>query len=333
MYGLYPLKFRPIPRKMIWGGTKLREVFGKDFSDDAIGESWEISSFPGYISVVDNGHLRGNTIEELIEVYMGDLVGETNFNRFGLEFPLLVKLIDAQDVLSVQVHPDDERAAVRGGRGKTEMWYVLEAEPGAELISGFNRKVSPGIFRDKLKEGKLLEILNFEKVHKGDVFFMPAGRVHAIGRGIVLAEIQQTSDSTYRIFDWDRRDSNGNPRSLHIEEAMEVMDFDFYENYRTHYESTQNSPVLLAECPYFTTHLLNITGTADRDYSMLDSFIIYVCTGGRFVLECENGKVEVTKGETVLLPAIAGEVRLKAGPEAEILEVYTRQETTINPGN
>jgi mannose-6-phosphate isomerase len=333
MYGLYPLKFKPVPRKMIWGGNKLRKAFGKDFSEEAIGESWEISGFPGFMSVVDNGHLKGNSIEELIEVYMGDLVGEANFNLFGLEFPLLIKFIDAEDVLSVQVHPDDERAAIRGGRGKTEMWYILEAEPGAELISGFNRKISPGIFRDKLKDGKLLEILNFEKVHPGDVFFMPAGRVHAIGKGIVLAEIQQTSDSTYRIYDWDRRDANGNTRQLHIEEAMQVMDFDHYENYRTHYEKKQNSPVLLAECPYFTTNLLNIQGTVYRDYSMLDSFVIYICTGGRFILEWENGKTEAVKGETLLLPAIASEVVIKAEPGAEILEVFTRQEKVINPGN
>lgn len=335
MYDLYPLKFKPIPRKMIWGGNNLRKKFGKDFPDDqGIGESWEISAFPGYISVVENGHLQGNTIEELIEVYMGDLVGEANFNRYGLEFPLLVKLIDAQDVLSVQVHPDDEIAARRhNGRGKTEMWYILDAEPGAELIAGFNRKVSPGIFMDKLKNGKLLEILNVEKVSPGDVFFMPAGRVHAIGKGIILAEIQQTSDSTYRIYDWERKDADGNYRALHIEEAMEAMDFGFHKDYRTRARVKQNSPVLLADCPWFTTHLLNFTGAVKRDYSMLDSFVIYICTRGKFTLEWGNGKMVAGQGETLLLPAAFTEVSLSAEKDAGILEVFTREETTINPGN
>ncbi len=331
MNKLYPLKFRPIPREMIWGGNNLQKKFGKNFPENSkIGESWEISSYPGNLSVVDNGHLKGNNIEELIEVYMGDLVGEKVFNRFGLEFPLLIKLIDARDVLSVQVHPDDELAAQRhGARGKTEMWYVLDAEPGAELIAGFNRQVSPGVFTEKLKSGKLLEILNVEKVSPGDVFFMPAGRVHAIGKGIILAEIQQTSDSTYRIYDWDRRDAKGNHRPLHIDEAMEAIDYNYTGDYKTIVEPKHNSPVLLADCQYFTTHLIDFTGVNARDYISADSFVIYICTKGEFMLEWDNGKMLVNKGETLLIPAAISGVSLSAVTPSALLEVKINHEQVL----
>ncbi len=326
MNNLYPIRFKPIPRQMIWGGNRLRNKFNKDFRNDLkIGESWEISAYPGYISVVENGHLKGNTIEELVEVYMGDLVGEKIFQRFGLEFPLLIKFIDASEVLSVQVHPDDETASLRNNAsGKTEMWYVLEAEPDAELISGFRQEVSPGLFMEKLKSGKLLDLLNVEKVNRGDVFFMPAGRVHAIGKGIILAEIQQTSDSTYRIYDWDRKDPRGKSRELHIEEAMEVIDFNFYDNYKTVVEPRRNNPVLLAECQYFTTSLLELEGTIERDYTLVDSFVIYICTFGEFSLKWRDGATRVKKGDTLLLPASIGEFILSGKPDARILEVYIK---------
>ncbi len=326
MEELYPLKFRPIPRKMIWGGDNLRKKFNKDFPEDSgIGESWEISSYPGYISVVDNGHLRGNNIEELIEVYMSDLVGEEIFNRFGPEFPLLIKFIDSRDILSVQVHPDDKLAAIRhNARGKTEMWYVLEAEPGAELISGFNRKVSPRIFREKLKSNKLLDILNVEKVCAGDVFFMPAGRVHAIGKGIVLTEIQQTSDLTYRIYDWERVDAGGNSRKLHIDLAMDAIDYNCYHDYKTIVETKLNSPVLLADCKYFTTYLLDFDRSVKRDYRLIDSFVIYICTEGKFTLEWLNGKMTVNRGETLLIPAIIEDVCLSSLEGSRLLEVYVK---------
>jgi mannose-6-phosphate isomerase len=326
MRELYPLRFKPIAREMIWGGYSLRKKFNKDFPEHSrIGESWEISSYPGFISIVDNGFLKGNNIEELIEIYMGDLVGENVFNRFGLEFPLLIKLIDAREVLSVQVHPDDEVAADHhNARGKTEMWYILEAEPGAELISGFNREVTPGIFLDKVRSGRLLEILNVEKVSPGDIFFMPAGRVHAIGKGIILAEIQQSSDSTFRIFDWGRRDAEGNYRQLHLEDAMRAIDFNFYSKYRTEVIPKLNSPDLIADCQYFTTHLLNFNGKVERDYSLVDSFVIYICTNGEFMLEWNNGKTSVKKGDTLLIPATIEEVSLTSSNTSGLLEVYIK---------
>ena len=326
MRDLYPLKFKPIPREMIWGGDRLRKLFNKPFpSESRIGESWEISSVQDKVSLVSNGFLEGNSLQELIEVYMGDLVGDKVFELFGTEFPLLVKLIDAQDDLSIQVHPGDELAARRhNGRGKTEMWYILEAEPGADLISGFNRKINQELFMEKLKDGKLLDIMNFEKVKPGDVFFIPSGRVHAICKGIVLAEIQQASDITYRLYDWNRVDASGNPRQLHLDLAMDAIDFNTYDDYRTNVEAKQNSPVLLADCQYFTTHLLGFEGKIVRDYSLLDSFVIYLCTKGELSLDDGRVSTGVTKGDTVLIPAITGEVILDAVAGSELLEVFIK---------
>ena len=326
MEGLYPLKFKPIPREMIWGGNNLRKLLNKDFPADLrIGESWEISSVPDNISVVSNGFLKGNNLQELIEVYMGDLVGEKVFDTFGIEFPVLVKFIDSHDVLSVQVHPDDELSARRHkSRGKTEMWYVIDAEPGAELITGFNEQLSAEVFAEKLAKGKLLEILNFEKAAPGDVFYIPAGRIHALGKGIVLAEIQQTSDITYRIYDWDRLDANGNPRQLHVDLAVDAIDYGYNNDYKTSLEVKRNSPLLLSDCRYFTVHRIWFDRDMTRDYSLTDSFVIYICTEGWFNLEWGTGSMVVKKGETVLIPALIGEVDLTCKVPSNLLEVYLK---------
>ncbi len=328
MRTLYPLKFSPIPREMIWGGNRLHEMFNKNFPGEVrIGESWEISGYKGKLSVVANGHLKGNNIEELIGVYMGDLVGEKVFDSYGVEFPLLIKLIDSNENLSVQVHPDDELAALRHNeRGKTEMWYVLHAEQGAELISGFNREVTRELFLEKLERGKLAEILNFEKVMPGDVFFMPAGRVHAICKGIVLAEIQQTSDLTYRIYDWGRVDKQGIPRDLHIDLALDAIDYSWHRDYKTVAPTLEGSPALLADCPWFTTQRLAFSRRLVRDYSLLDSFVIHICTKGEYSLYYynEKDKITVSAGETVLIPAMLDELVLGCSGNAEILEVYIK---------
>jgi len=226
MEGLYPLKFTPIYKDKIWGGNKIKSVLNKDFGGlPNCGESWELSGVDGNVSVVSNGYLAGNTLEELLEVYMGDLAGDEVYEHFGNEFPLLIKFIDANDDLSIQVHPNDEMAAERhNSYGKTEMWYVLQADKGSKLQSGFNQQVDQEKYLEKLEKTELTDILNFEEVTAGDVFFIPAGRVHAIGRGILLAEIQQTSDITYRIYDYDRRDDKGNPRELHTDLALDAID-------------------------------------------------------------------------------------------------------------
>jgi len=328
MNTLYPLKFTPIFKEKIWGGQNLNILLNKNFPGlTDCGESWEISSVQNEISIVSNGFLRGNNLEELIEVFMGDLVGEQVFNKFGIEFPLLIKFIDATDNLSIQVHPNDELSLERHDSfGKTEMWYVIHAEPGARLISGFNRKVDKEGYLKYLAKGKLEEILNYEEVKSGDVFFMPSGRVHAIGKGIVLAEIQQTSDVTYRIYDFNRLDDNGNFRELHTDLAVDAIDYLFEKNYRTEYKSEYNKPVNLIDCSYFTTNILLLTAAVERDFSDLDTFVIYCCIKGTFIIKWEDQTIEVEKGETILVPAQIPNFVLSAvnGDLAKLLEVYIK---------
>lgn len=325
MEGLYPLKFTPIYKDKIWGGNKIKSVLNKDFGSlPNCGESWELSGVEGNVSVVSNGYLAGNSLEELIEVYMGDLVGDNIYETYGTEFPLLIKFIDANDDLSIQVHPDDEMAAERhNSYGKTEMWYVMQADKGAKLQSGFNQPVDQEKYLEKLEKVELTDILNFEEVTAGDVFFIPAGRVHAIGKGILLAEIQQTSDITYRIYDYDRRDDKGNTRELHTDLALDAIDYTLFPEYKSNYEVKANESVELASCQYFTTNVLELTEVVDKDYNKLDSFVIYICMEGELVVETEAGTELVQMGETILIPASIENVHLKPiTASAKLLEVY-----------
>jgi mannose-6-phosphate isomerase len=324
MRQLYPLKFKPIIKDKIWGGTRLKTMLNKNCKTDKAGESWEISGFPGDVSKVKNGFLAGNSLEELIEVYMGDLVGDGVFEKFGTLFPLLIKFIDANDALSVQVHPGDELARKQfGSFGKTEMWYIIEAEKEAEIIVGFNQQVDAKKYQQYLKEKSLLSILNKEKAAAGDVFFLPSGRVHAIGAGILLAEIQQTSDATLRIYDYDRLDDKGNPRELHTEKALEAIDFCMYPAYKTSYVKSPDQPSKLAACNYFSVNYMFISKETERDYNALDSFVIYMCIAGSFSIHCNNNVKETVKtGETVLLPAEIKIVNLIPDNLAKIFEIY-----------
>jgi len=324
MNKLYPLKFSPIVKEKIWGGEKLKNVLNKRYAGDNTGECWEISTVKDNISVVSEGFLAGNNLQELIEVYMGDLVGDKVFEKFGLEFPLLIKFIDADDDLSIQVHPDDKTARERHDSfGKTEMWYVLESDPGAELISGFKKELSKGEYIDALASGKLKEILNYEKVEEGDVFFMPAGRVHAIGSGILLTEIQQTSDVTYRIYDWDRKDTEGKSRALHTDLALDVIDFKNHSDYRTNYKKTLNKTVNIGECQYFSTNLIHFDKAVEKDFNFIDSFIIYICTSGKVnILTSEGQKTLIQKGESILIPAEIKNLILIPEAKSKVLEVH-----------
>ena len=325
MNSLYPMKFVPICKDKIWGGQKLSELLNKDFSQlPNCGETWEISGVQEEVSVVANGFLKDNTIEELMEVYMGDLVGEKVYEQFGTEFPLLIKFIDANDNLSIQVHPNDELALERHDAfGKTEMWYVIQADPGAKLISGFNRKIDKEAYLDYFKKGQLEEILNYEEVKAGDVFFIPAGRVHAIGKGIVVAEIQQTSDVTYRIYDFNRLGENGKARELHIDLAVDAIDYQFEKNYRTEYKEVENLPVPLVKCQYFTTGILNLSQPLERNFSSFDTFVIYICLEGECTINWEGKSLEFIKGETILVPAIIDIFELSPmNGNIKLLEVY-----------
>lgn len=324
---LYPLKFSPVLKDKIWGGNKIKSVLGIDFAPlPNCGEAWVLSGVDGNQTGIVNGFLAGNDLNELVEVYMGDLVGDKVYERFGDEFPILVKFIDAADYLSIQVHPDDELAAKRNiGYGKSEMWYIIDADPGAELISGFSEKVDQQTYLKHLNDKSLKQILNAEKVTAGDVFYMPAGRVHALGPGIFLAEIQQTSDTTYRIYDWDRVDSEGKSRELHIEEALDAIDFNVYDDYKSQYQPKQNGTATLVNSPFFTTSLIQLDQALAKDYSELDSFVIYVCVCGSVTI-VHDGETEpqvtISQGEAILLPASIDRVDIIPSSDSKLLEVY-----------
>ncbi|NJK96042.1 MAG: mannose-6-phosphate isomerase [Bacteroidales bacterium] len=326
MNELYPIKFKPILKDRIWGGNKLKALLKKNGKCENCGESWELSAVDGDVSVVSNGFLKGNTLQEVIEVYMGDLLGDTVYEKYGLEFPLLVKFIDAADDLSIQVHPDDKLAAERHDSfGKTEMWVVMQAERGANLIAGFSKKVTKEEYLQNLEKKTLKDILNAEEVQEGDVFFIPAGRVHAIGAGILLAEIQQTSDVTYRIYDWDRTDASGKSRELHTEQALDAIDYSVYPEYKTKYTNSLNQTVNVADCPYFTTNVMWFDTLVIKDYNFIDSFVIYICMKGSVVINAGNGKTEKLKtGETILIPASLKELEIIPVEESKILEVYIK---------
>lgn len=323
MSATYPLKFKTIFKDKIWGGDKISTFLNKDFSPlSNCGETWEISGVKSDVSIVKNGLLEGESLSALLEKFKSELVGESVYNRFGNEFPLLVKFIDANDDLSIQVHPDDELAKKRHNSfGKTEMWYIIQADEGAKLIAGFNQEVNESIYLDKLNNGKLNEILNEEEAEAGDVFFLPAGRVHTIGKGLLIAEIQQTSDITYRIYDFDRVDDKGNKRELHTQEALAALDYKFYPEYKSLYTKELNKPVEVVTCPYFTTNILEYSTSVSRDYSF-DSFVIHVCVQGSYTLTYAEGTLEVKMGDCVLIPATLKEVKLDTESGFKILESY-----------
>ena len=324
MSSLYPLKFKTIYKDKIWGGQKIKTYLHKDFGAlPNCGETWEISGVKSDVSVVANGDLEGESLAVLLEKYKDELVGKKVYDHFGNIFPLLVKFIDANEDLSIQVHPDDELAKKRHNSfGKTEMWYVIEADPGSTLIAGFNKELTEQEYVDKFNSGHLTDVLNKEDVTAGDVFFLPAGRVHTIGKGLLIAEIQQTSDITYRIYDFDRVDDKGDRRELHTEEALAAIDYKYYPEYKTSYEPEMNQTVKLVSCPYFTTNLLDFTESTSKDYSNLDSFVIYVCVDGGFTVKYDGAHYPVTIGDCILLPKSVDKVELETTGGFKILESY-----------
>ncbi len=323
---LYPLKFEPILKEKIWGGHKLQSILNKEIKEDNAGESWEISAVKGDISVIANGFLKGKDLQEILSEYKEELVGNRVYSTYKNKFPLLVKFIDAQDYLSVQVHPGDELAKKRHNSfGKTEMWYIIDSDKDAELISGFNRSLDKNTYLEKLNSGKITEILNSEKVKPGDVFFIPVGRVHAIKPGILLAEIQQTSDLTYRIYDWDRVDENGKGRELHTKYALDALDFKKYDNYKTNYTVVKNERILLEKNPYFETNLFELNKNKNLSYDGLDSFVIYMIMDGEINIKFEESCLNAEKGETVLIPASITNIEIEIVEQVKLLEVYIPQ--------
>ncbi|WP_159947918.1 type I phosphomannose isomerase catalytic subunit [Polaribacter septentrionalilitoris] len=319
------LKFKPILKDKIWGGEKLIQKLNKKSDRKDIGESWELSDVKGDTSVVVNGDLKGKDLKELISEYKSELMGEKIYNHFGEKFPLLIKFIDAKEALSIQLHPHDDLAKKRHNSfGKTEMWYVMQADEKANLIVGFQKEVTPEEYLHHLENKTLTDILNIDEVNKGDVYFIPTGRVHAIGAGVLLAEIQQTSDITYRIYDWDRPNPDGTYRELHTEEALDAIDYSAKESYQTDYNKEQNSSSEIVSCPYFTTSVLPVLGEITVNHLNKDSFVIYMCVEGKVELTYKNQKESLKMGETILVPAAIKELQISSEKQSELLEVYIK---------
>ncbi len=324
MSELYPLKFEPVLKEKMWGGTSLVNRFNKKGDPQKkYGESWELSAISGNLSVIANGFLAGNNIQELIEVYMGDITGDNVYDKFGIEFPLLIKIIEAREDLSIQVHPDNVLARERhNAYGKTEMWYILESVKESKIYTGFREPVTRESYLEALNDGELEKLLNVENPVPGNVFFTTAGRIHAIGAGILLVEIQQTSDITYRIFDWNRKKPDGKSRELHTGLALDAIDFNAAGQNRIEKNLTLNKTENLVNCEFFTTNVIDFNETISKDYTLFDSFIIYICTEGEFLIRWEGSSEPVIKGETVLLPAMIKEVTLEPAGKAKLLEVF-----------
>ncbi|OBQ56354.1 class I mannose-6-phosphate isomerase [Tamlana sp. s12] len=320
---LYPLQFSPLFKYRIWGGEKLKTQLNKNYSEENIGESWEISDVEGDETKVVNGDLQGKTLKDLIYEFKGDFVGEKVYKEFGNDFPLLIKFIDAKTPLSIQVHPSNEIAKERHNSfGKNEMWYVMQADEDAELIVGFDEEVSQADYKKHLENNTVLEVMHHETVQSGDTFYIPTGRVHAIGAGVLLAEIQQTSDITYRIYDYDRVDSKtGKKRDLHNDLAIDVLDYKVHANYKTTYSIATNEAHTLVNSPYFKTNIIEVDGVLKRDHMALDSFVIYMCVEGDLELQFEGVNYTVKTGETILLPASIPTVELNSSG-AKCIEVF-----------
>lgn len=321
---MQPIKFRPILKETIWGGNKipnLKHLNG--FEDRRTGESWEISGLEGSESIVDGGEYDGLPLPCLTDILKEKLVGADNYGRFGNRFPLLVKFIDARQNLSVQVHPDDETARRQGMmNGKNEMWYLLESEPDATLRCGLKETLTPDEIKRKVVYGTICNSIAEYNVKAGDCFYIPAGRVHSIGAGCLIAEIQQTSDTTYRLYDYNRRDKSGNLRQLHVEKAAECIDYSVQDDYRAHYNRmVKNERVPLVECDYFKTSLYDINHPLRLDYFCLDSFVILVCVKGNGTLTDNDGIVTTLhECETLLVPATTRTLDVKGN--IRILETY-----------
>ncbi len=305
-------KFEPLLKQTLWGGDKI--IPFKNLKDklENVGESWEISGVKDNETIVAEGKDKGKSLNQLVREQKGQLVGEDNYQRFGDEFPLLIKFIDARQDLSIQVHPTDEIAHRQGkSRGKTEMWYALESTPGAQLYNGLKQQITPEQYKQMVENDTITDALARYEVSEGDVFFIPAGRIHAIGAGCFVAEIQQTSDVTYRIYDFKRKDKNGNYRELHTELAAESIDYTVLPNYRAEYERTKNEGVQVATCPYFTTAVYDLTEPMTLDYTELDSFVILIAVKGEGTITANGEATTFRMGDTILLPATTGEVKVE----------------------
>jgi len=318
---LYPFKFYPILKERLWGGTKLSTALGKKTESDLIGESWEISGVAGDVSIVANGVLEGTALTDLIHRFPEEVLGKSVLERFGKEFPILIKFIDAQKDLSIQLHPNDELARKRHDSfGKTEMWYVMDADKGAELIIGFKEDISREKYIESIRNGTLLDLLNFEDVNEGDTYFINAGTIHAIGAGVLIAEIQQTSDLTYRVYDYNRKDAYGNLRELHTELSIDAINYRKQDDFKVKYSKEPNVSNPMVNSTYFKTNFIPLNKNTKFDVPERDSFTIYMCIDGSVGIENDFGSVFIKKGETVLVPASSSHILLNT-EGVQLLEI------------
>lgn len=316
----YPIKFNPILKEKVWGGNRLKNILNKQTTKNNVGESWEISGVSGNISTVSNGHYKGDSLTALLKKHKENFLGKKNYMTYGNNFPLLIKFLDAETNLSVQVHPDDAMAKHYNSFGKTEMWYIIDNEKDAEIIMGLKNKKEDVSVLDAITKDNVYDIFNTVKVAQGDHYFIPAGKVHAIGAGVLAAEIQQTSDITFRVYDWDRIDEQGNTRELHKKEAIAATKV--FKDTLVKRSTLNTSEKTLVACPYFKTNKLEVMNTMHKDYSKLDSFVVIMCVEGQGSIAVDNHSETITKGETILIPACSKEV-LFSCENASFLEVYS----------
>ena len=314
----YPLTFTPILKDRIWGGTKLKTYLNKPIVSETTGESWEISTVPGDVSVVNNGVLKGKNINEIIDLYPEEILGKSVISRFGKQFPLLFKFIDAKEDLSIQLHPNDALAKERHNSfGKTEMWYVMQADESARLVVGFRKDSNQQEYLAHLENKNLIVLLNEYPVSKGDVFFLETGTIHAIGAGVVVAEIQQTSDVTYRIYDWDRLDANGNGRELHTELALDAINYQTTPS-KIDYKEEVNKSAVVVDCPYFVTNIIALQETFIWKRTK-QAFTVFMCTNGQFEMIVNGEILRYRMGDTILIPACMENLTLRG--KATLLEI------------
>ena len=317
-----PIKFESVLKQTLWGGDKIIPFKHIHANLEHVGESWEISGIHGSETIVANGPYKGYQLNDLVDLLKEKLVGKENYKRFGAEFPLLIKFIDARQDLSIQVHPTDEVAHRQGKeRGKTEMWYIMDSAPDAKLYSGLKQQITPDEYKQMVENDTICDALAQYEVKEGDVFFLPAGRIHAIGSGCFLAEIQQTSDVTYRIYDYKRKDKDGNYRELHTRQAAESINYQVEKNYRTDYVAQQNRGVSLVKCPYFNTAVYDLNEPMTIDYSELDSFVVLIGLKGEGIIKDNEGnEASLEACETILIPATTETIKIEGN--IKFLETY-----------
>lgn len=323
---IYPIRFKPIIKEKIWGGTKLVHVLNKESENSNIGESWEISGIENSVSIVDNGTYKGESLVNLLKNYRKDFIGGFVSERFGNQFPLLFKFIDATDDLSIQLHPNDKIAHEKHScKGKTEMWYILDSETNSKIYAGLKPEVSESEFIESLEDGSLVDIIRAENVDNGDAFFIDAGTIHAIGKGTLLAEIQQSSDITYRLYDWCRKDKKGNSRELHIDASKQAIDFSKNGSTKLIYRTKINCRNLIKKCEYFTVNNLSLTTNISLELKFIDSFVVYMIVQGGGEILINGYSESIRKGDSILIPAKAKEVFIKT-EFIKILEIYIEDE-------